>query len=95
MNTLTKKEIINYISNSYGISYKLCEDYVSLLTKQIIKTLLEGKRVKIKNFGIFESYNKEKRIGRNPKTLEHYEIKARNNVKFISAKKLRANINHE
>lgn len=93
--TITKGDLIQSISNSYGISAKLCEDYTNLLIKEIESLLVLKKRVKIKNFGIFEFYSKNKRIGRNPKNMEEYDITERNKVKFIAAKKLRAEINHE
>ncbi len=90
---LTKKEIINSIHMQLGFSKKisenLLEDFLSILLFEIIK----NKKVKIPNFGTFILSHKNKRIGRNPKTLEEKIISERNVIKFKPSKYLKNYIN--
>ena len=90
---LTTKEIINSIHMQLGFSKKisenLLEDFLSILLFEIIK----NKKVKIPNFGTFILSRKNKRIGRNPKTLEEKIISERNVIKFKPSKYLKNYIN--
>ena len=47
----------------------------------------------IKNFGSFNYKKTPKRIGRNPKTLEEFEIKARKKLTFRPAEEIKKTLN--
>ena len=59
----------------------------------ILKTLSEGKQMKISNFGTFKLRKKEERVGRNPKTMQEFKISARKVVTFKPSSLLIKKIN--
>lgn len=60
------------------------------LLEEIKASLARGEEVKISGFGSFQTRNKRKRPGRNPKTGESVEICARSVVTFRASQKLKA-----
>ena len=53
------------------------------------------KKLKINGFGKFKLLNKRSRYGRNPKTGEEFEIKARKVVTFYPSINIKKKINNE
>ena len=49
--------------------------------------------INLANFGTFSFEDTPKRIGRNPKTLQKFEIKARKKIKFKPSNKIKKSIN--
>jgi integration host factor subunit alpha len=90
---LTKKDICKSIYLKYGIPKLLASKILDELLDIIIQQLKEEKNIKIKNFGSFFLKEKNKRIGRNPKTKELYEILKRNIVSFKIALKMKEKLN--
>ena len=90
---LTKKDLINQIYMQIGfskqISESLLDDFLSLLTENLIKE----KKMKFSKFGTFTIREKKERIGRNPKTKENKIIKARKVLLFKPSKELKVFIN--
>ena len=59
----------------------------------ISEALTEGKRIEIRGFGAFSIKEKAARTGRNPRTGEAVEIKAKNTVHFKPGKDLKQAVN--
>ncbi len=87
-----KDDLINNLSKKSGFSYnyskKLINDFIEFLIINIKKNDL-----RLKNLGSFTLVSKKKRIGRNPKTLEEFEISARKSLIFTPSKNLLKKIN--
>ena len=79
--------------NSKQQAYKLSTDVVSQIVEAVIETLIQKQKINIKNFGSFKIQQKKSRIGRNPKTLEMYEINERNVIIFKASNYLKLQIN--
>ena len=80
---MIKNELVEAIHRQIGgVSSRDVWSYVTYVLDEISGTLARGESVKITNFGVFEPYHKNARIGRNPKTLEEAEISARHVVRF-------------
>jgi len=62
---------------------------VDLIFEEICTSLVSGENVKLSNFGVFTLRDKNRRIGRNPKTKEEVEITPRRVVSFTASTKLR------
>jgi len=93
METLTKAKIVENLFESVGLSKNESAEVLDIMLKIILKTLSEGKQMKISNFGTFKLRVKNPRIGRNPKTREKKEISKRNVVLFKPSKEFKILIN--
>lgn len=96
MNINTNKDlIVQNIQSLIGTSktniQKITDDLIGIISELIC---LE-KKVNIKNFGSFSIKSKNKRIGRNPKTNEDFEILPRNIIRFSASTKLKSKINND
>lgn len=92
---MTKQDLIKMMMEELGYSRR---DSMELIDKtfDIVKnTLLNGENVRIAGFGNFVVRKKGKRIGRNPKTKEEYEIKERSTIVFKPATTLRKELKNK
>ena len=89
--SLGKKDISNNIFSKTHLSSKESLEFVDTFLK-IIKSN-KNINIKLSNFGSFSLIKTPKRIGRNPKTKEIYEIKARKKLRFIPSSKVKLILN--
>tara|TARA_B100000927_G_scaffold181383_1_gene146041 strand:+ start:326 stop:598 length:273 start_codon:yes stop_codon:yes gene_type:complete len=89
--SLTKKDLAKNISKKLGLSKK---DSL-FLVQHFFRILIENKNkyINISNFGTFINKETPKRIGRNPKTLQEFDIKPRQKLSFRPSNKIKENIN--
>ena len=89
--SLTKKDLANNISKKLGLSQKDSLFFV----QNFFKILIDNKtsNIKINKFGTFQYKKTPKRVGRNPKTLEEFEIKSRKKLTFQLSDKIKQTIN--
>jgi len=92
-NNLTRIEIANVLNKEIGISRSEASYFVDTIVNEIIKSLIEKKKLKISSFGTLKLRYKKERIGRNPKTRVEHTISSRNTISFIASKILKKNIN--
>ena len=90
---LTKKDIINSLYMQLGFSKKICEHLLEDFFSIILNELMIKNKVKIPKFGTFTINRKNKRIGRNPKTLEKKIISERNVIIFKASNEFKKYIN--
>jgi integration host factor subunit alpha len=86
---LTKKEIIENVSDRIGLKKKESADIVESLFEVIKDELAKGKPVMISGFGKWTVKSKHSRRGRNPQTGEPITIDARKVVSFKPSAVLR------
>ena len=84
-----KKDIVNNISSKTLLSSKDS----SKLLESFLNTLKNHKNLKLAKFGTFLLTNTPKRIGRNPKTKEEYEIRAQTRLSFKASNKVKSFLN--
>ena len=92
-NTLTRADLANEVTEVFRVSKFEALDFVEEMLDEITKALVEGENVKITGFGNFVVNQKEKRMGRNPKTLDDAVIEARKVVSFKPSAMLRKKVN--
>ena len=90
---LTKKEIMEDISDKIGLKKKESMDIVDGIFEIIKGELAKGKPVMISGFGKWTVSNKRARKGRNPQTGEAMKIDARRVITFKSSTVLRKTVN--
>ena len=86
---LGKKDIASNISTKADLSLKESLEILDIF----LDILKNHKNIQISNFGSFLFVNTPKRIGRNPKTKEEYEIKARKKLSFKASNKIKSLLN--
>ena len=92
MATITKIDIIEYLSNKYQLSKHDTKNVVENFLEEIRLSLESGHDVKLSGFGNFELRDKSSRPGRNPKTGDIVPVSARRVVTFKPGQKLRARV---
>ena len=88
---LGKKDIANNISTKTLLSSKESFNILDYFLEVLKKN--KNKKLKISNFGSFSLTNSPKRIGRNPRTKEEFEIKARMKLSFKASNKIKSLLN--
>ncbi|EOX4860159.1 integration host factor subunit alpha [Haemophilus influenzae] len=92
MATITKLDIIEYLSDKYHLSKQDTKNLVENFLEEIRLSLESGHDVKLSGFGNFELRDKSSRPGRNPKTGDVVPVSARRVVTFKPGQKLRARV---
>lgn len=80
--TVTKREIVNQISENLQIKQVIAKDIVQQFLDDIVVYLSNGERLEFRDFGVFEVVKRKSRIAQNPKTLEKVVVPERKVVKF-------------
>ncbi|MDO7257688.1 integration host factor subunit alpha [Haemophilus influenzae] len=92
MATITKIDIIEYLSDKYQLSKYDTKNVMENFLEEIRSSLESGHDVKLSGFGNFELRDKSSRPGRNPKTGDVVPVSARRVVTFKPGQKLRARV---
>lgn len=86
---MNKTELIAATAERAGISKKDAERVLNAAIDSITASLVAGEKVQLSGFGIFETKNREARVGRNPHTKESIEIPATRVPAFKASKSLK------
>jgi integration host factor subunit beta len=82
MSTITKKELIDRISERTGCKRVTVKRIVQRFLDEIVEELGQGNRLEFRDFGVFESKARAARTAQNPKTLERVHVPSKRTVKF-------------
>lgn len=85
---MTKKEIVKTISEEIGMTQLKTKEIVQKTFNAIVDTLVEEKRIELRNFGVFEVKKRAARKARNPRTGERVEVAAKFVVTFKPGKEM-------
>ena len=89
---MNKTELISACAESTGLSKKDSERVLNAAIDAITAALVKGEKVQISGFGIFETKDREARVGRNPHTKETIEIPATRVPDFKAGKALKDSV---
>ena len=90
MKTVTKKNLIQTISQERGVHPNDVRNVIQSFLDSLIESLAEGDRLEFRDFGVFEIVERKQKIGRNPKNADvPIVIPARKAVKFTPGKKMK------
>jgi len=90
MATMTKKKLINTISQEKSIHPNDVRNVIQAFLDTMTDCLSRGDRLEFRDFGVFEVVERKQKIGRNPKNASvPIVIPARNAVKFTPGKRMR------
>ena len=91
--SVTKKDLSAILKKELKLSVDISDSLVDEFFHAIKSTLRSKKNLKLSGFGTFEIFKTKKRIGRNPKTLQAFEIPAQNKVRFSPTAKAKYFLN--
>ena len=82
MPTITKKDLVNQISDQTGVNRTVVGTVVQAFLDDVIDELGRGNRLEFREFGVFEVRERKARKALNPKTLELVNVPPKRVVKF-------------
>lgn len=89
---MTKKEIVKTISEEIGLTQLKTKEIVQKTFDAIVETLVEEKRIELRNFGVFEVKKRAARKARNPRTGEKVYVAEKYVVTFKPGKEMEARV---
>lgn len=91
---MTKKEIVRTISEEIGLTQLKTKEIVQKTFDEIVETLVEDRRIELRNFGVFEVKRRAARKARNPRTGEKVFVPEKFVVTFKPGKEMEERV-HE
>lgn len=85
---MTKKEIVKTISDQIGLTQLQTKEIVQKTFDAIVDTLVEERRIELRNFGVFEVKKRAARKARNPRTGERVDVAEKFVVTFKPGKEM-------
>ena len=82
MSTITKKELIDRISENTQAKRVVVKRIVQSFLDEILNELSDDNRLEFRDFGVFETRTRAARVAQNPKTLERVQVPQKRTVKF-------------
>ena len=87
--TMTKRELVIRVANMLGMTQSDVAKIIEGTFDTISRTLAEGQRWELRDFGVFEVKTRASRIGRNPRTGDQVPVPERRVVTFRPGKKMK------
>jgi nucleoid DNA-binding protein len=85
---VTKKEIVKAISEEIGLTQLKTKEIVQKTFDAIVDTLVQERRIELRNFGVFEVKKRAARKARNPRTGERVDVAEKYVVTFKPGKEM-------
>jgi integration host factor subunit beta len=85
---VTKKEIVKTISEEIGLTQLKTKEIVQKTFDAIVETLVEERRIELRNFGVFEVKERAARKARNPRTGQRVDVPEKFVVTFKPGKEM-------
>jgi integration host factor subunit beta len=89
MSTITKKELIDRISELTQAKRVVVKRIVQHFLDEIILELAADNRLEFRDFGVFETRTRTSRVAQNPKTLERVQVPCKRSVKFKMGRQMK------
>jgi nucleoid DNA-binding protein len=89
---MTKKDIIMKISEDTGLKQIDVKEVVQRTFDIITDSLIKGKKVELRNFGIFKVKTRKGRMGRNPRTGDNVSIPDKKVVSYKPGMKMKVDV---
>lgn len=92
MSTVTKKQLVDRISEQTQAQRVLVKHVVQSFLDEITSELSKGNRLEFRDFGVFETRIRAARVAQNPRTLERVKVPPKRTVKFKMGRLMRDNL---
>ncbi len=88
---MNRSDLIHQLANRFDeIDKKDTELAVRLIFKEMANALIKGRRIEIRNFGIFQTRTRSSTTYRNPRTGEKLNSRYTRSIRFKEGKELRS-----
>jgi integration host factor subunit beta len=94
MATITKKELIDRISDATNGRRVQVKRVVQRFLDEIVSELGRGNRLEFRDFGVFETKLRKARKAQNPKTLQPVNVPQKRTVKFKVGRLMKQKLAH-
>lgn len=85
---MTKKEIVKTISEEIGMTQLKTKEIVQKTFNAIVETLVDERRIELRNFGVFEVKKRAARKARNPRTGQRVDVPQKFVITFKPGKEM-------
>lgn len=92
MATITKKELVERITERTRIPRADVKKSLQEFLELIVQELKRGNRLEFRDFGVFEVKVRAPRLAQNPKTMQKVSVPARRAVKFKVGRLMRESV---
>lgn len=92
---MTKRDIVVSVASRLGVPQGLAKEIFEETLSEITKALSKGKKIEIRNFGVFYIKERKGRIGRNPRTGEEVPIPSRKVAVFKPGKLMKQGLKNK
>lgn len=86
---MTKRELVIRVANSLGMTQSDVSRIIENTFDTLAKSLAQGERWELRDFGVFEVKIRASRIGRNPRTGDEVPVPERRVVTFRPGKQMK------
>jgi integration host factor subunit beta len=90
--TVTKRELLEAVGARTSIRRADLAQAVEAFLEQVITELRAGRRIELRDFGVFEVRTRRARVARNPRTKEEVPVESRAVVKFKAGREMRTQV---
>lgn len=90
MKTVTKKDLVDRISDLTNAKRVLVKRVVQTFLDEIVNELGHGNRLEFRDFGVFELRERAPRLAQNPKTMQKVSVPKKRTVKFKVGRLMKA-----
>jgi integration host factor subunit beta len=91
---MTKADLIEEVSQEVALTRKDAEVIVEAIFDSIVRSLRGNDKIEIRGFGSFRTRQRQRRVGRNPKTGARVEVPAKKVHYFKPSKELKDIVNN-
>ena len=86
---MTKRELVTQLANKLGMTQRDVASVLETCLDEVRRRLADGRRLELRDFGVFETKTRASRVGRNPRTGERVPVPERNVVTFKPGKRMK------
>ena len=87
--TMTKRELATQIAVKLGMTQKDVASVLETFLDEICRRLADGRRLELRDFGVFDTRTRTSHVGRNPRTGEQVAVPERKVVTFRPGKRMK------
>jgi integration host factor subunit alpha len=89
----TRKDLIDRIAQSTGHTRTAVKAIVEHFFEEITAQLVQGNRVELRDFAVFDTKTTPARMAQNPRTQEKVRVRAKRRVVFRAGRMMREGLN--